>query len=160
MRKLIPLIFALVGAVLGIGAAAVLAPPKPADCAAEDAECQTAEAKPDKAKPGTEPEYVKLNNQFVVPVIAEDLVESLIVLSLSLEVDEGHSEAIYAREPKLRDTFLQTLFDFAHIGGFNGAFANSANLDRLKRDLTAQAVQIVGPAVHAVLIVDIVRQDI
>lgn len=160
MRKLIPLIFALVGAAIGIGAAAILSPPKAKDCATETSDCPAVEAKPEKAKSDAEPEYVKLNNQFVVPVIVDDLVESLIVLSLSLEVDEGHSEEIYAREPKLRDTFLQTLFDFAHIGGFNGAFANSANLERLKRDLTAQAVGIAGPSVHSVLIIDIVRQDI
>ena len=64
-------------------------------------------------------EYVKLSNQFVVPVVKGKTVVSLVVLSLSLEVPEGQKDAVFRREPKLRDSFLQVLFDHANIGGFD-----------------------------------------
>ena len=104
-------------------------------------------------------EYVKLNNQFVVPVVSDDLIKSLLVLSLSIEIKEGMAEVVYAVEPKLRDSFLQVLFDYAHLGGFDGAFTNSDNVIRLKEQLYRSAKDILGTDIKSVLIVDFVRQD-
>jgi len=104
-------------------------------------------------------EYVKLNNQFVVPVVSDDLIKSLVVLSLSIEIKEGMAEVVYAVEPKLRDSFLQVLFDYAHLGGFDGAFTNSDNVIRLKEQLYRSAKDILGTDIKSVLIVDFVRQD-
>lgn len=104
-------------------------------------------------------EYVKLNNQFVVPVIAEGRVISLVVLALTVEIKLGEREAVYAREPRLRDAFLQVMFDHANIGGFDGAFTNSSSMDTLRHALKTVAVDSLGPTVKDVLITDIVRQD-
>ncbi|MFY8145464.1 MAG: flagellar basal body-associated FliL family protein, partial [Rhodobacter sp.] len=103
--------------------------------------------------------YVKLNNQFVVPVMAEGRVSSLVVLSLSLEVTPGQVERVYEMEPKLRDAMLQVLFDHANSGGFNGSFTDGANLVLLRAALLETALRIFGKDVTDVLIVDIVRQD-
>lgn len=164
MNKLIPFLFVILGAAVGIGAGITFSPepePEP-DCIEET--CEGAKGKDashdDKGTSSEAMEYVKLNNQFVVPVIADRLVQSLIVVSLSIEIEKRHSETVYAVEPKLRDQFLQVLFDFAHIGGFDGSFANSSNLDRLKRDLTLTAQEILGAEANGVLITDIVRQDV
>lgn len=73
--------------------------------ATEDAE---ASGHADEPEDGA-PEYVKMNNQFVVPVVEGGRVAAMVVLSLSLEVDAGNTEAVYQREPKLRDVFLQAL---------------------------------------------------
>ena len=81
------------------------------------------------------PEYVKLNNQFVVPVLKDGKVVSMVVLALNLEVTEGGSEQVYAREPKLRDAILQVLFDHANSGGFAGAFTDGSNLVLLRKSL-------------------------
>ena len=54
-------------------------------------------------------EYVKLSNQFVVPVVKNERVSSLVVLSLSVEVKAGTSQDMFSHEPKLRDLFLQAL---------------------------------------------------
>ena len=106
------------------------------------------------------PEFIKLNNQFVVPVVAAGRVEALVVLTLSLETALGLREAIYNREPKLRDAFLQVLFDHSNMGGFQGAFTRSNNLDVLRRALLEVAQREFGPNVFNVLIVDIARQDV
>ena len=144
IKKLVPIILILVFGGAGVAAGLML---KPKD-----------KSKP--AKDGTEKyDYVKLNNQFIVPVIKGDIVRSVVVVALSLEVTAGSSDAVYAIEPKLRDTFLQALFDHASRGGFDGAFATTENLIRMRRSLKENASKILGDIVNDVLVTDIARQD-
>lgn len=104
-------------------------------------------------------EFVKFNNQFVVPVIRGDEVAALVVMSITLEVETGASEAVFAAEPKLRDSFLQVLFDHANARGFDGAFTQSSRMAELRQALFEPAQTILGNRLEDVLIVDIVRQD-
>jgi flagellar protein FliL len=83
----------------------------------------------------------------------------MVILSLSLEVTTGSTEAIFQREPKLRDVFLQVLFDHANAGGFKGSFTDGSNMIVLRRALLETAKATMGDIVKDVLIVDIVRQD-
>jgi flagellar protein FliL len=149
IRKLIPLILLLVGAAAGLGAGLMLRP------AAEHAE----EEKVDHEEPEVPPEYVKLANQFIIPVIEKGEITSMIVLSLSLEVEPGATDAIYASEPKLRDAMLQVLFEHSNAGGFRGSFTDSANLVLLRVALHEVAVQAMPDLIRDVLITEIVRQD-
>ena len=110
--------------------------------------------------PASEHEYVKLNNQFVVPVVKGPKVAALVVLSLSIEVTAGNKEAVFGLEPKLRDSFLQVLFDHANAGGFDGAFTAGEKMSDLRRSLTEAAIGVLGPVVSDVLVIDIVRQDV
>lgn len=167
MKKLIPVILALVG-LLGGGAAGYVLRPAPAEepeAAAEGAHTNAAPAEGGHAAAGTEDpeqptsEYVKLNNQFVVPIIESERVRSLVVLSLSLEVTVGSTEKVYAAEPKIRDILLQVLFDHANAGGFQGAFTDTAKMEDLRRALLEAVRNVLGEAVTAVLVSDIVRQD-
>ena len=104
-------------------------------------------------------EYVKLNNQFIVPVVQKGTVQSLVILSISLEVALGESEKVFQLEPKLRDSFLQVMFDHANSGGFDGAYTNSNTMEVLRTALFETARGILGKTVSDVLIIDIVRQD-
>jgi len=108
---------------------------------------------------GTNFDYVKLNNQFVIPVVEDGRVGALVVLSLSLEVAAGETEDIYQMEPKLRDTFLRVMFDHANAGGFSGAFTKTARMNTLRKALREAAQRAIGPVVSDVLIIDVVRQD-
>jgi hypothetical protein len=175
MRKLLPVILALVGLGAGIGAGLFLRPAAaPDDHATEgsgddlDADHSTEPAA--EADHGSEdaehgsadeggPEYVKLNNQFVVPVVEKGRVASMVVLSLSLEVEAGNTETVYEREPKLRDVFLQVLFDHANTGGFNGSFTDGSNLIVLRTSLKEAAALVLGTTIRDVLITEIARQD-
>lgn len=148
MRRILALLLPLLGAGAGLGAGLVLRP--------HDPETPLPEA---KAAPETQPDYVKLANQFVVPIVEGGRVASMVILSLSLEVKAGRSDAVYAREPKIRDVFLQVLFDHANTGGFRGSFTDGSNLILLRRALTESAVGILGQDVQDVLITEIARQD-
>lgn len=189
IRKLLPVLLALLGLGAGLGAGLVLRPaaehpPEDSAAAAGEGEAHAGEtghatapageaaagdhatadpATGDHAAEGEAaeeaPEYVRMNNQFVVPVLEGGQVVSLVILSLSLEVTPGSSQDIYAREPKLRDAFLRVLFDHANAGGFRGSFTDGANLTLLRNALMEQARTICGELVRDVLISDIARQD-
>ena len=167
MRLLIPVLLAVVGLGIGVGAGWLLRPAtNVAAPAAEGHGAVAVEAgAPGAAQPEagaatvTTAEYVKLTNQFVVPVLQGGKVAALVILSLSLEVEAGGSEGIYAKEPKLRDAFLQVMFDHANAGGFTGSFTDGANLVLLRRALLEAGISAIGTVLTDVLIVDIVRQD-
>ncbi len=104
-------------------------------------------------------EYVKLNNQFIVPLIQGGRVGAMVILSISLEMAAGSKEKVYAVEPKLRDTFLRVMFDHANAGGFEGTYTDRAKLDVLRATLAEVARPMLGDSLSEVLIEDIVRQD-
>jgi len=167
IKKLIPIILILVFGGAGVAAGLILKPEEVVEQTAmnpcgDDPNAHAEEAKEEEKPASDEPglyDYVKLNNQFIVPVIKGDIVRSVVVVALSLEVDAGSSAVVYAIEPKLRDTFLQALFDHASLGGFDGAFATAENLIRLRRSLKGSATEVLGDIVNDVLVTDIARQD-
>jgi len=165
MGKLLPILLALVGLGGGVGAGIALRP-APQEAVVMANPCGEVPAEhpaPENTKPEEDAnaahDYVKLNNQFVVPVVDDGRISSLVVLSLSLEIGTGQSETIYQREPKLRDAFLQVMFDHANSGGFNGSFTNSIPMSVLRNALREAAQKTLGSIVSDVLIMDIVRQD-
>lgn len=157
MGKLIPLILVLIGAAAGLGAGLALRPAPEADAHAEEAPQPPDPALDAEGKPLHD--YARLNNQFIVPVVEGDKVAALVILSLSLEVTPGLGETVFAREPKLRDAFLQVLFAHANAGGFRGSFTENVTLSSLRQSLLETARSIVGTGVSDVLIIDLVRQD-
>jgi flagellar FliL protein len=155
IRKLFPVILALLGLGTGVGGGMALRPtPDPAT----EPVVKTAEAEAEVDHENA-PEYVKLNNQFVVPVLKDGRVTAMVILALSLEVAKDSTEAVYSREPKLRDAFLQVMFDHANAGGFQGSFTDGSNLILLRRALLEAAQSTIGDSVKDVLISDIARQD-
>lgn len=166
MRKLIPIVLILIGLGSGVGAGLYLRPAQEAQVVSGDDGAPEGEASHEatpKADAGHDaealPEYVKLSNQFVVPIVERERIASMVILSLSLEVTAGSTEAVFQREPKLRDVFLQMLFDHANTGGFRGSFTDAANLIILRENLFDAAHKVLGDLVKDVLITDIVRQD-
>lgn len=166
MKKLLPLILPIVGVGAGIGAGLFLQPaPQPSTeehVMDHSAEAHKVDTHADDSVHDAEgdPQYVKLNNQFVVPIIEQGTVTSIVVLSLSLELMSGNPEDVYAKEPKLRDGFLQILFDHSNMGGFSGAFTSASKTETLRRAMLSFARKTVGPGVAGVLITDLARQDV
>jgi hypothetical protein len=170
IKKLIPLVLVFVGVGAGVGAGIFLRPDVPIDVSetgteqAEDADHSNKESAnghdgDDDEEVGAN-EYVKLSNQFVVPIVRNERVTALVVLALSLEIPAGQTDTVLSREPKLRDSFLQILFDHANIGGFQGNFTDAQVLGRLRMALREVAQRDLGrDLAKDVLIVEIARQD-
>lgn len=159
LNKILPLVLVLIGVGAGVAAGVFMRPVEEPMLENSDSKTATIQAgKPDETQEFAS-EYVKMNNQFVVPVVKGESVQALVVLSLSLEVLAGKKDAIYSREPKLRDSFLQVMFDHANVGGFDGAFTSANNLDVLRSALREVAQKDMGDQISDVLIVEIARQD-
>lgn len=145
MKLLLPLVLVLVGLGAGVGAGFWFRPEGEAPVVVQ-------------ADLGAN-DFLRMSNQFVVPIVAEGRVRAMVVLSLSLETRPGNSEEVFAREPRLRDTFLQTLFDHANMGGFEGNFTQSGSMTLLRSALRETGQEVLGDILQDVLILDIVRQD-
>lgn len=154
MKFLIPVIMAIVGTAGGIGAGKFLAAPK----ADETAKEETSDKKDDYE---TEtPTYIKMPSQFVIPVVEDGDVRSMVVMSISLESTEYARADVLLHAPKLRDAFLRVMFEHASLGWFNGDFTASQPMGILRTALMEKAHAIVGPSVKGILILDIARQDL
>lgn len=180
MKKLVPLVFIIGGIGAGVAAGITLRPhtDSPAvagsspdnstspEGAAAHVEVDHKSEKPAGHAEGEHDgvistnEYAKLKNQFVVPIVQGEKVTALVVLALSIEVPEGQIDKVYLREPKLRDSFLQVLFDHANMGGFEGNFTDVQVLGRLRTALKEVGQRDLGQdLVKDVLIIEIARQD-
>lgn len=104
--------------------------------------------------------FVPLNNQFIVPILEDGDVTSLVIMSLSIEIPDGQEDPVLAAEPRLRDGFLQVLFDHANTGGFDGSFTATEPMRSLRLALDTVAKSVVGDLSRNVLIIDILRQDV
>lgn len=110
-------------------------------------------------KPEGESDYAKLDKHFVVPIVEEETVSSLVVVTMAIEVDKGATEMVYLHEPKLRDEFLSVLFNHGRSGAFQGGFTEKRNLDDLRASLNEAATYVLGDAARQVLLTSIVKQD-
>lgn len=169
MKLLLPVLLLVIGTGAGVGAGVLLKPePEPQEEAAADClpgethvAAETPPPPPVAIDPEAEPpEYAQLDNQFVVPVVQDDEIVAMVVLSLGIAVPTGGSDAVSSVEPRLRDSLLQVLFNHANIGGFSGNFTASSNMRSLRKDLLSSAQSILGEGALDVLILDIVRQDV
>jgi hypothetical protein len=171
MKALIlPLILGLVGLGAGIGAGIMLKPePEVVSETTEDGEDKAneddasgeeAEYEDAEETDAAESEFARMSNQFIVPVIKDEEVDSLVVLSITIEVDPGETTTVFQREPRLRDRFLRVLFDHANIGGFDAGFTQSGTLEILRKALKEAAKESLGKVVRDILIVDIMRQEV
>lgn len=170
MKMLLPILLLVIGTGSGIGAGVLLKPePEPEedtaaiDCLPGDTKvaAETPKAEPIALDPEAEPpEYAKLTNQFVVPVVNDNEIAAMVVLSLGISVPPGGTDAVFLVEPRLRDGLLQVLFNHANVGGFSGNFTSSSNMRTLRRDLLTSAREVLGESALDVLILDILRQDV
>lgn len=159
MKLILPLLILIIFVGGGAGAGFFLRP-APEIVEEETATTEEEETEAEEEEiPDEDVAYVKLNNQFIVPIVKNDVVSAMVVLSITLETSTEYSDALYLKEPKIRDIFLRVLFDHAYGGGFEGSFVTSPSLDTLSQALLEAVHSEIGPDVQKVLITDIVRQD-
>ncbi len=172
MKRILPILLALLGLGVGIGAGVMLKP-APADeiaeaCGAEGqpACAEVAAADPFRSAPGNGPAlpaevtYVPLAKPFVVPVFAGEKVVAMVVVSVSLATSIEGATVVEAVQPRLRDSFLTALFRHSNSGGFDGSFTSGQKMDDLRLALLRAAREVMAEApVGEVLITEIARQE-
>ncbi|KPA20335.1 hypothetical protein shim_33240 [Shimia sp. SK013] len=167
IKKLFPILLAVVGICAGLGAGVFLrpepAPPVAIGAEADgemDAGNDLSEVPPIAGEISDSVDYLTLSDQFIVPVVEDGKVKSLVLVSLALETKPGAQEKIIENEPRLRGALLQVMFDYANVGGFDGAFTNSSRLMKLRRNFFEVAQSIFGDEITDVIVVEITRQDL
>ena len=150
IAKLLPVLLVLSGLGAGVGAGLVLRPDPPAPMA-------EGEIPPDPV-PDQALALHEMRSQFMVPLVEEARVTSMVVLHLALEIPEMHKDMVAAAEPRLRDRLLQVMFDHANAGGFDGMFTANNTMALLRQALLETAQSVLGrDVVRGVLITDILR---
>lgn len=172
IKKLLPLVLILIGLGAGVGAGIALRPDPTAktDEAHGDPGCgdldmastPSAELPPISALPENTAlsEFIKIPEQFVIPVVDGDSVAALVVMSLTLEVEPNAEDQVFSRLPKLRDGFLRVMLDHANTGGFDGTFTSNGSMETLRRGFVDVAQGTFPKGVRDVLILNINRQDL
>jgi len=169
MAKILPILIVLIGLGAGAGAGIFLRPAPMTnveECKDDGHGSCDAEVAADVGRgEETEPNpnnvyYVKLSKQFVVPVVKDSRVSSMVVMSLSIETTPAVGDVVFAREPKLRDALLAVMFLHANSGGFDGQFTSSEAMNDLRGSLLEAARDVIGDDIYSVLVTDILRQDV
>ena len=97
MSKLLPILLVLMGLGGGVGAGLMLRPDPAAELAnpCGDPTAFAEKQEDEDVEEASTDEFVKLSNQFVVPVVVDDRISALVVLSLSLAVEAGAQELVF-----------------------------------------------------------------
>lgn len=168
MGKILPILIVLFGLGAGAGAGIYLRPAvvtQANECQDDNSNSCHAQIADDTDRgEATEPDpnnvyYVKLSKQFVVPVVKDGKVSSMVVMSLSIETTPTVGDVVFAREPKLRDALLAVMFLHANSGGFDGQFTSREAMNDLRGSLLEATRDVIGDDVYSVLVTDILRQD-
>ncbi|HBT37457.1 MAG TPA: hypothetical protein DEB52_16055, partial [Hyphomonas sp.] len=76
--------------------------------------------------------YYKFTREFVVPMIEDDRVQSLVILNLNLEVDTSISQELFSKEPVLRDNIMTTLVKLSSGGRTLNSITDVDNYETLR----------------------------
>lgn len=158
MRRILPVILALLGLAGGIGAGHALRPMPPPPEGQAQAPVEGTPPAPNTGRPA-DTMVLNLPNPFLVPLIGEGRVRAMVVVSMALELLPGSPVDLQRDEARIRALFLQLIFDYANLGGFDGVFTSGEQLQTLRRTLREAARAEFGNSVHDVLITDLMRQE-
>ncbi|MBB4659633.1 hypothetical protein [Parvularcula dongshanensis] len=153
MKKLLPALIVLI-AVLGGGAGAMMTMTKKPKAHGEEAKVDVHHAEAPK-----QAGYFKFKRPFIVPVVSEEKITSLVMIDLSIEMDAGAAKDYLAREPKVRDGLMRALLGLSNEGYFTGDISNIETYDAVRDRLTEEAKLTLGDTVVSVLILDYARQE-
>lgn len=104
--------------------------------------------------------YFKFTREFVVPLISNERVSSLVILNLSLETDTTKADNLYLKEPLLRDSIMTTLIEIAGDGRTFQRMTSIENYETIRSMVLVDLQKrLPDQGIRNVLIMDIARQD-
>lgn len=156
--KIVIVVMIIAGFLAGAYGAEMLRP-KPE--LAEGTEAEAAEGHDTAAKdqPPAEAAWFRIPNQFFIPILRNDTVQGVMVLTLTVETTQPQLTAVQQQEHRLRDALLGALMIHANTGGFDGNFTTEVHLAALRKKLVAAGQKVSGQSIVNILIEDIARQD-
>ncbi|MGB3627517.1 MAG: hypothetical protein WA989_16935, partial [Henriciella sp.] len=104
--------------------------------------------------------YHNFTREFVVPIIRNEQVVSLVILNLNLEVDNSISGKLFSMEPKLRDNIMTTLIGISNDGKTFNSMTEIENYEYIRATVLKNLQDKVATEIRNVLIMDMARQDL
>lgn len=156
MKKLIVIILCVAGFAAGAFGGSWLrgAAPAKAEADAEDTANQDA-----ASKEPVSAAWFRMPTEFFIPILRNENVQSVMILTLTVETAEENLSTIQASEHKLRDSLLSALMIHANTGGFDGNFTAEAHLAKLRAELLNAAQKATDGLATGILIENIARQE-
>lgn len=104
--------------------------------------------------------YFKFSREFVVPVVSQGRVTSLVIINLNLEADADMSQKLFEMEPKLRDNIMTTLITISNDGKTFESMTDVENYESIRSMVMMNLKSVMSTGIHNVLIVDLAKQDL
>ncbi len=112
-----------------------------------------------KSDGGDEVTYQKFKRQFVIPVMSDKKIKSLVIMNFNLELNGDAPANSFSLEPKLRDAFMRDLLSLSNEGVFDGDFTSPETFEEIRETLLGSSRRILNDGVNDVLILDIAKRD-
>jgi hypothetical protein len=103
--------------------------------------------------------FIDMERKFVVPLVRGNRVRSLVVVDLRLEVRSAAETRAQELKPKIRDLFLDTLYEMAVAGAFDGDLYSNNVQGEMRARLLEDARRVLQDDATAILIGELLRQD-
>lgn len=104
--------------------------------------------------------YYKFSREFVVPILEDGKVASLVIINLHIEADPKISQELFRMDPKLRDNIMTTLIALSGDGRTFNEVTNVNTYETLRATIRKNLEAIVPNGVRNILIVDMAKQDL
>lgn len=106
--------------------------------------------------------YFKFSREFIIPLMYDSEIDSLIILNINLEVDSSVSSTLFSQEPKLRDNVMTTLIELSNDGVTLENIASIESYETVRSMVlkNLKDKEVVGEGILNVLIVDVGKQDV
>jgi len=104
--------------------------------------------------------YYNFTREFVVPILRQKRVESLVIIQLSLEADVDLSRNLFTMEPKLRDNIMSTLIELSNDGDTLVNLTEVEHYETIRAMVLMNLEDVIADGLHNVLILDIAKQDL
>lgn len=113
----------------------------------------------DEAAYSGEISYLKFKRQFVIPIVDQKKIESLVIMNFNLELNDKAPAESFNMEPKLRDAFMRDLLSLSNQGLFSEELTSPETFETVRETLLGSSRKIIKEGVENVLILDIARRD-
>lgn len=172
MKMIVPFVLVLLASAAG-GFGASLLKGDSAPVTSEAAlETESADPARGKAKKGdktgsdaygleTKSTYFKFSREFIIPIMRDAELTSLIILNISLEADANAGGSLFTQEPKIRDRIMTTLISISNDGVTLQSLTKVENYETV-RELVLKDLQYTFPTekISNVLILDVGKQQL
>ncbi|MCR9270631.1 MAG: hypothetical protein NXH72_11625 [Hyphomonadaceae bacterium] len=131
------------------------------DAKKDDHSDKTDDAKTDvKASSSGDSNFYKFSREFVVPIMREGQVTSLVILHISVEHDPSISDKMFSEDPKLRDNIMTTLITLSNDGRTLERPTEINNYETIRAMVLMNLRDAISDKIKNVLIIDMAKQDL